>query len=176
VLFGEVDPCGRLAQTWPRSLEQLPPMMDYDIRHGRTYMYFEGEPQYHFGHGLRYTTFAFANLTTSSSTLKRDGAVEVSVDVRNTGARAGDEVVQLYVRYPESKVSRPHTQLRGFQRVGLAPGETKTVTLRLAAADLSYWDQARHAWLVEPGRVELLVGRSSADADLTVRTAVTVER
>jgi len=176
VLFGVVDPGGRLAQTWPRSLEQLPPMMDYDIRHGRTYMYFEGEPQFHFGHGLSYTAFALANLETSAATLERDGAVDVSVDVTNTGTRAGDEVVQLYVRYPESRVSRPNRQLRGFRRVSLAPGETQSVSFRLTAADLSYWDPSQQEWVVEPGPVELLVGRSSADADLTLRQRITVER
>jgi beta-glucosidase len=174
VLFGDVDPGGRLAQTWPQSLEQLPPMMDYDIRNGRTYMYFEGEPQYHFGHGLSYTTFAYANLRTSSSTLEQDGAVDVSVDVTNTGTRAGDEVVQLYVRYPQSGVSRPQKQLRGFQRIGLQPGETKSVTLRLVADDLSYWDPAQHNWVVEPGPVELLVGHSSADGDLVLRETINV--
>ena len=125
VLFGDANPGGRLAQTWPRSLDQLPPMMDYDIRHGRTYMYFQGEPQYAFGYGLSYTTFAYANLRTSAPSLARGGAIDVSVDVTNTGSRAGDEVVQLYVRYPESKVERPLKQLRGFQRVTLAPGETR---------------------------------------------------
>jgi beta-glucosidase len=176
VLFGDVDPGGRLAQTWPRSLDQLPPMMDYDIRNGRTYMYLEGEPQYHFGHGLSYTTFAYSNLRTSSATLDQDGAVDVSMDVTNTGARAGDEVVQLYVRYPESRVSRPRKQLRGFQRIRLAAGETKLVTLHLAADDLSYWDPAQHKWVVEPGPVELLVGRSSADSDLTLRRTITVDQ
>ncbi len=176
VLFGDVNPGGRLAQTWPRSLEQLPPMMDYDIRNGRTYMYFEGEPQFHFGHGLSYTTFAYANLRTSSATLGSNGAVDVSVDVTNTGTRAGDEVVQLYVRDPESSVSRPRKQLRGFERVNLEPGETKSVTLHIAAEDLSYWDTGQHRWVVEPGPVELLVGRSSADADLTLRQTITVGR
>ncbi len=174
VLFGVANPGGHLAQTWPRSLDQLPPMMDYDIRHGRTYMYFEGEPQYHFGHGLSYTTFALANLRTSAATMPRDGAVDVHVDVTNTGARAGDEVVQLYVRYPESRVSRPRKQLRGFRRITLEPGETKSVTMRLAATDLGYWDPSQEAWVVEPGPVELLVGRSSADSDLTVRQRITV--
>ena len=174
VLFGDADPGGRLVQTWPKSLDQLPPMMDYDIRHGRTYMYFRGEPQYAFGHGLSYTTFAWDRLRTSAASMARTGAIEVAVDVRNTGARAGDEVVQLYVRYPDSKVERPLKQLRGFARATLKPGESRTVTLRLAAADLAYWDAARHAWTIEPGRVELMVGRSSADADLTLKQMVTV--
>jgi len=174
VLFGEADPGGRLVQTWPRSLEQLPPMMDYDIRRGRTYMYFRGEPQYPFGYGLSYTTFAWERLRTSAASMGRDGAIDVSVDVRNTGTREGDEVVQLYVRYPGSKVERPLKQLRGFARATLRPGETRTVTLRLPASDLAYWDPARHAWVVEPGQVELMVGRSSADADLTLKQMVTV--
>jgi beta-glucosidase len=175
VLFGDANPGGRLVQTWPKSLDQLPPMMDYDLRHGRTYMYFRGEPQYPFGYGLSYTTFAYANLRTSAPRLARNGTVDVSVDVTNTGERAGDEVVQLYVRYPDAKVDRPLKQLRGFQRVTLGAGETKAVGVRLAAADLAYWDVARHAWSVEPGRVELMVGPSSADADLSLRTLVAVE-
>ena len=105
-----------------------------------------------------------------------DGALDVGVDVTNTGPRAGDEVVQLYVRYPDSKVERPRKQLRAFQRITLAPGETKAVTLRLAAADLAYWEAKRHAWVVEAGRVELLVGPSSADADLRLRQTVTMTR
>jgi beta-glucosidase len=174
VLFGDADPGGRLAQTWPRSLDQLPPMMDYDVRRGRTYMHFRGEPQYPFGHGLSYTTFSLANLRTSTDKIARNGTVSVDVDVANTGSRSGDEIVQLYVRYPESKVDRPLKQLRGFQRVTLAPAEVKTVTLRLAAADLAYWNPAKHTWIVEPGRVEVMVGRSSADADLKLRRTIAV--
>jgi beta-glucosidase len=124
LLFGDADPGGRLAQTWPKSLEQLPPMMDYDVRHGRTYLYFPGEPQYAFGYGLSYTTFRYANLRTSASELSQDGAVDIEVDVTNTGQRAGDEIVQLYVRRPESAVARPLKELRGFRRITLAPGET----------------------------------------------------
>jgi beta-glucosidase len=176
VLFGDTNPGGRLAQTWPQSLEQLPPMMDYDLRHGRTYMYSHAEPQFPFGYGLSYTTFAHANLRTSSPTLATGGSLDVSLDVTNTGARAGDDVVQLYVRYPDSKVDRPSWQLRGFQRLTLAPGETKAVTLYLAAVDLAYWDIKERDWAVEPGRVELMVGPSSADSDLKLRRTVTVGR
>jgi beta-glucosidase len=174
VLFGDVNPGGRLTQTWPGSLAQLPPMRDYDIRRGRTYMYFRGEPQYPFGYGLSYTTFGYANLRAGGGRLPRDGSLAVEVDVTNTGPRAGDEVVQLYVRYPESRVERPLKQLRGFQRITLAPGETRTVSLPLAARDLAYWDVKRKAWTVEPGRVELMAGPSSADADLKVRRTVVV--
>jgi beta-glucosidase len=174
VLFGDADPGGRLVQTWPRSLDQLPPMLDYDIRHGRTYMYLRDEPQYPFGHGLSYTTFAHANLRTGVARLARNGVLDVSLDVTNTGPRGGDDVVQLYVRHPASKVARPYKQLRDFQRVSLGPGETKTVALRLAAADLAYWDPALHAWTVEAGPVELMVGRSSANDELTLRRMISV--
>jgi beta-glucosidase len=166
VIFGDANPGGRLTQTWPASLDQLPPMMDYDIRHGRTYMYAKAAPQYAFGYGLSYTRFTYGNMRTSAESLRGGAALDVSVDVANVGPRAGDEVVQLYVRYPESKVDRPRKQLRGFSRVTIGAGETKTVTLRLTASDLAYWDTAKHAWVVEPGRVELAVGPSSADADL----------
>ncbi len=174
VLFGAVNPGGKLAQTWPRSLDQLPPMMDYDIRHGRTYQYFAGEPQYPFGYGLSYTTFALANLRVDRPSVSAAGTVAVTVDLANTGRRDGDEVVQLYVRYPNSKVSRPLRQLRAFRRVTVAAGATTTVELPLAAADLAYWDDARHSWTVEPGPVELLVGTSSAEKDLHLRTTLEV--
>jgi beta-glucosidase len=176
VLFGDADPGGRLAQTWPRSLEQLPPMMDYDIRNGRTYMYFKGEPQYAFGYGLSYTAFAYANLRTSTEWLSQDGSVDVEVELSNTGQRAGDEIVQLYVRRPESRVARPTKVLRGFARIHLDPGETATVKLPLAAADLSHWDSETGVWAVEPGPVEIMVGRSSRDADLTLRRTIVLAR
>jgi beta-glucosidase len=96
VLFGDYDPSGRIVQTWPRSLDQLPDMTDYNIRHGRTYMYFKGEPLYPFGYGLSYTSFQYSNLRFSSGKLTTGGTVIVSVDVKNTGKRAGDDVVQIY--------------------------------------------------------------------------------
>ena len=114
------------------------------------------------------------NLRASVAKLRTGATADVSVDVTNTGRRRGDDVVQLYVRYPASKVERPAKQLRGFRRVSLEPGETRTVTLPLAAADLAYWDSGRHAFVVEPGPVELLAGRSSADHDLTLRRTIVV--
>jgi beta-glucosidase len=163
-LFGDVNPGGRLVQTWPKSLDQVPPMMDYDIRHGRTYMYFKGEPLYPFGYGLSYTTFKYANLKTSSAKLAAGGEITVSVDVTNTGKRAGDEVVQLYATHLNSKVDRPRKELRGFQRIALKPGETRTVQLPLKAADLAYWNIEKHQWVVEADQVKLTVGSSSADS------------
>jgi len=125
VLFGDYDPGGHLVTTWPKSVDQLPPMMDYNIRHGRTYMYFKGEPLYPFGFGLSYTTFSYANLRASSARVAKDGAITVSVDVTNAGSRTGDEVVQLYVKHLMSKVERPVEELKGFERVALKPGETR---------------------------------------------------
>ena len=166
VLFGDFNPAGRLVQTWPRSLDQLPPMMDYDIRHGRTYLYFRGKPLYPFGYGLSYTTFKYSNLKTSAPSLASDGAITVYVDVKNTGRRAGEEVVQMYVKHPQSSVERPLKELRGFRRVALQPGQTRTVELPLSAASLAYWDVEKHDFVVESGRIEILVGGCSADLPL----------
>ena len=172
VLFGGYNPAGRLVQTWPKSLDQLPPMMDYNIRHGRTYLYFKGKPLYPFGYGLSYTTFKYSGLKTSSSSLAPDGSITVSVDVMNTGDRAGEEVMQLYVKHLRSKVGRPVKELRGFRRVALQPGETTTVELPLPAKSLAYWDTGRHAFVVEPDTVEISVGGSSADAKLKTKVKV----
>jgi beta-glucosidase len=166
VLFGDYNPAGRLVQTWPKSLDQLPPMMDYDIRHGRTYMYFKGQPLYPFGFGLSYTTFKYSNLKTSAASLDKDGSLKVSVDVQNSGKRAGEEVVQLYVKHLKSAVPRPAEELRGFQRVALKPGERKTVQMTLPAKSLAYWDADKHSWVTESETVRLMVGASSADLRL----------
>lgn len=163
VLFGDYNPGGRLVQTWPKSLDQLPDMMDYDIRHGRTYMYFKGEPLYPFGYGLSYTTFRYSNLRVSPAKLAQNGTTTVSVDVKNTGAMGGDEVVQLYVQHVHSSVPRPIKELKAFERITLKPGETRTVQLSLPAASLAYWNTQKHGWSVEREAVKLLVGRSSAD-------------
>jgi beta-glucosidase len=162
-LFGEYNPGGRLVQTFPRSLDQVPAKMDYDIRHGRTYMYFQGDPLYPFGYGLSYSTFRYSNLKTSAAALRAGGEIIVSVDVTNTGTRAGDEVVQLYVKHLNSGVERPLKELKGFRRVTLAPGQTRTVTLPLKAQTLAFWDMARQQWEVEADKVRLMVGSSSAD-------------
>ena len=172
VLFGDSNPGGKLTQTWPRSLEQLPDMMDYDIRHGRTYMYFRGDPQFPFGYGLSYTTFAFANLAVSRPSVGLPDTVTVSVDVANTGARDGDEVVQVYARVTGSPVERPAKKLVGFVRVTIPAGQTKRVDIPIRGADLAYWDVSRHAWALERARLELMVGNSSADAALTLRRVI----
>jgi len=163
VIFGDVNPGGRLVQTWPKSLDQLPPMMDYNIRDGRTYMYFKGEPLYPFGYGLSYTRFKYGDLKTDQPKLKRDGSISISIDVTNTGSRAGDEVVQLYVKHLNSKVQRPNQELKGFKRITLKPNETQTVAIPLAAKNLAYWDIKAHKFVVEKDKIQLLIGSSSAD-------------
>ncbi|HEV2325666.1 MAG TPA: glycoside hydrolase family 3 C-terminal domain-containing protein [Terracidiphilus sp.] len=173
VLFGDYNPGGHLVRTWPKSADQLPPRMDYKIREGYTYMYFKGQPLYPFGFGLSYTSFKFSNLRTSSPDLASTGTVTVSVDVTNTGSRAGDQVVQLYVEHLHSAVSRPHEELEGFQRVSLEPGQTKTVSIELPAARLAYWDVQTQTFRVEHEPVSLMIGDSSAD--IALKTTIQVE-
>jgi beta-glucosidase len=129
-------------------------------------------PESHSRHGLSYTTFAYRNLRLSTDHLAPDGALSVSVDVTNTGARAGDEVVQLYVRHLHSTVERPKKELKGFKRITLQPGETQTVPFPLEAAALAYWDADLGGWQVEPGQVRVMVGASSADIKLVADIVV----
>lgn len=175
VLFGDYSPAGRLNQTWPMGDAQLPPMMDYNIRHGRTYMYSKERPLYAFGFGLSYTTFTYEDLILSTPSVKADGKVEVTVKVKNTGKRAGDEVVQLYVKHIGAEVERPQLELKGFERVHIEPGAEKNVVLDLKPRDLAYWDSARQAWHVEKESVSILAGGSSdklpVQATLRIETA-----
>ena len=173
VLFGDYNPAGRLVHTWVQSIQQLPPMMDYNIRHGHTYLYFKKTPLYPFGYGLSYTTFRYSRLRVSAPSLKQGGEVTVSVDVANSGLRDGEEVVQLYVRFPNSKVERPVKQLSGFERVSIPRGHSRTVRIPLKASSLAYWDETKNGWSTEPGKVQVFVGASSADERLT--TSIRVE-
>ena len=172
VLFGDYDPAGRLTQTWVRDEADLPPMMDYNIRDGRTYMYAKQKPLYAFGYGLSYTSFAYSKLRVSATTLGPDATATVSVDVKNTGARDGDEVVQMYVSHEGSAVQRPVEELKGFARVSLRAGETKTVTLSLAAKALAYWSDEAKGFVVEKDRVVVKVGGSSDDLPLKATVEV----
>jgi beta-glucosidase len=162
VLFGDYSPAGRLPVTFYKSVTDLPPFDDYRMT-GRTYRFFKGEPLYAFGHGLSYTSFSYANLRTSSDSATTNDTVVVSVDVTNSGKRSGDEVVQLYVQHVGSAVERPIRDLRGYRRLTLAPGETRTVQMRLPIASLAYWDASAHHWVVEADQVRIQVGASSAD-------------
>ena len=166
VLFGDYNPGGHTVVTWPASMDQLPPMLDYDIRHGRTYMYFKGTPLYPFGYGLSYTTFTFAKLRTDKPSMAVDGEMVVSVDVTNTGKVAGDAVPQLYVQHLGSKVERPTQQLAGFKRIRLAPGETKTVQIPVKASQFAYWDAGKKDLVVEKEPLKLLLGASATDIKL----------
>jgi beta-glucosidase len=172
ILFGDDAPGGHTTVTWPASLDQLPPKMDYDIRHGRTYMYMKTKPLYPFGFGLSYTQFRFTGLRIAEPVLARDGQTDVSVSITNTGRTAGDAVPQLYVRHLDSHVARPMLQLVGFQRVHLAPGETRTVHIPLRASTLAYWDGATKAFVVEREHLQILLGTSSADIKLRQPLAV----
>lgn len=170
VLFGDYDPAGRLTQTWVRSMSQLPPLMDYNIRDGRTYMYLRSKPLYPFGYGLSYTTFQYSDLRLSSTTMPANGKIAVSVKVTNTGKRNGDEVVQMYVKHLDSKVSRPIEELEGFERINIPAGQTRTVSFPLTAKALAYWDGS--GWRVERDHVQIRVGASSADIRQKAEIAV----
>ena len=173
VLFGDYNPAGRVVVTWPQSIGQLPPMMDYNIGDGRTYMYFKGKPLYPFGYGLSYTSFRYSDLHVSSSRLRDNGEIEVSVKVTNTGNRSGDEVVQMYARCLDSQAQRPLEELKGFERVRINAGETKTVSMPLRAKSLAYWDNAGNGWKIEHDRVRVMIGSSSADIRTEKTIAVT---
>ena len=161
VLFGACSPAGKLVQTWPTGDDQLLPMMDYDLTHGRTYLYSKEKPLYAFGYGLSYTRFAYEKLNTSAAKMTGDGQVEVTVQVKNTGNRASDEVVQLYVTHLASSVERPQLELKGFRRIHVEAGKTVEAKMTIKARDLAYWDAVRHAWHVEKEPVRLLAGGSS---------------
>jgi len=166
IIFGVESPAGRLVQTWTASIDQLLPILDYNIRDGRTYMYDKHEPLFPFGHGLSYTTFDYRNLKMAKSTIKDGDIVDVSVDVKNSGNMDSDEVVQLYVSYPESMVDRPIKALKGFKRVHIPAGKSVTVIIPLKADELRYWNVSRHAFVLEKGKIDLMVGASSADIRL----------
>jgi len=161
VLFGAYNPAGRLTQTWVKDMADLPPMMDYKLRDGRTYLYAKQKPLYAFGYGLSYTTFAYTKLRLSESRIGKGGTVMVHVEVKNTGRRDGDEVVQMYVKHLGSNVPRTLEQLEGFARVHLGAGESMTVTMPLAAKDLAYWDEGSKSWVLEADKVQVMAGGSS---------------
>jgi beta-glucosidase len=162
-LFGDVNPGGKLPLTFPASEGQVP--LYYNTKPtGRGYDYVDGSgsPLFAFGTGLSYTTFEYGPLTLSSAAVPRDGAAQASVDVRNTGSRKGDEVVQLYIHDAVGSVSRPLKELKGFRRITLEPGETKTVVFPIGREQLVMLDKDMR-WTVEPGAFEIGVGGASDD-------------
>ena len=165
-IFGKFSPAGRLVQTWISSIDQLPPILDYNIRNGRTYMYDKNVPLYPFGYGLTYTSFKYSGLKTEKNSLKNSEVVNVTFNLQNTGNFDSDEVTQLYVSFPESKVDRPYIALKGFKRVFVGKGETIKVSIPLKASDLTYWDIDKHAFVLEKGVVKFFIGSSSEDSKL----------
>jgi beta-glucosidase len=161
-------------------MAQLPPWdfesheVAYDYLHGYRLLDATDEPpEFPFGSGLSYTSFALGRLALDRSSATASDVVTVSVDIHNAGARAGDEVIQLYVGYPDGEVQRAKSELRGFRRVSLQPGEVKTVQLELRPADLAYFDEPTAAWITQTGEHTVRVGTSSRD--LPLEATLTIE-
>jgi len=173
VLFGDVNPGGKLPITFPRSVGQLPVYYYQKPSAKRGYLLADKEPLFPFGHGLSYTTFVYSNLEVTPPRIGVGGQAVVSVDVTNTGEIAGDEVVQLYIRDRVSSVTRPVKELKGFERVTLEPGETRTVTFAITPDELSFLD-AHMERIVEPGLFDVMVGTSSVHLDTVVLEVVEV--
>jgi beta-glucosidase len=165
VLFGDFNPGGKLPITIPRSAGHLPAFYNYKPTARRGYLFDEVAPLFPFGFGLSYTTFTIANVRLDKKKIKQDASARVSADVTNTGSRAGGETVQLYIRDLVSSATRPMKELKGFRRILLAPGETRTITFDITPELLAFYD-ANMKFTVEPGDFEIMVGNSSRDADL----------
>jgi beta-glucosidase len=166
VIFGKVSPAGRLVQTWISSIDQLPPILDYNIRHGRTYMYKKGASLFPFGYGLTYTNFIYTGLKAEKNSIKNNETVNLTFDLRNAGNFDSDDVTQLYVSFPDSRVERPAIALKGYKRVFVGKGDMIKVSIPLKASDLTYWDTDKHAFILEKGRVAFFIGPSSEDSRL----------
>ncbi len=164
-LFGDINPGGKLPITIPRSVGHLPAFYNYKPSARRGYLFDDATPLYHFGFGLSYTSFSIENPRLSKKKIKRDGSTRLLVDVKNTGRRAGSEVVQMYIRDLFSSVTRPVKELKGFKKVFLKPGESTTVALDITTESLSFYD-IKMDYVVEAGDFEIMVGNSSRDADL----------
>jgi len=165
VLFGDYNPGGKLPITIPRSVGHLPAFYNYKPSARRGYLFDSVAPLYPFGFGLSYTTFAFKNVRLEKKEIRVGQSTRVLVDVKNTGKRAGTEVVQLYVRDCVSSVTRPVKELKGFQKILLRPDESRTVALELTPESLAFYD-VHMKYVVEPGEFEVMVGNSSSDSDL----------
>lgn len=178
VLTGKVNPSGKLSETFPQRLEDCPAFLNWPGEQGEVH-YREGlfigyrhydakriDPLFPFGHGLSYTRFEYSNLQLSAEELDETSQLQVSVEVSNAGPRSGKEVVQLYVHPQQSRLQRPEQELKGFQKVELAAGETCTVQWTLSSRDFSYYDPQLRKWLMEPGPSEIRIGASSRDLRL----------
>ncbi|MBP6580171.1 MAG: glycoside hydrolase family 3 C-terminal domain-containing protein [Sphingorhabdus sp.] len=169
-LFGDVNPGGKTPVTWPRSVGQVPTYYARNLTHNpdtiaTRYWDAPSTPRFPFGFGLSYTSFTIAPPTLDKAELAPGGKIIVSTTVSNTGQRAGDEVVQLYIHQKSGRASRPVRLMQGFQRISLAPGESRTVTFTLGESNVRYWSSAERGWVIDPGTFDLWVGNSST-ADL----------
>jgi beta-glucosidase len=172
IIFGDVNPSGKLTITFPKSVGQIPMFYNYKPS-AQAYEYLSQDnlPLYHFGFGLSYTQFKFENLRLEKSKIKTSGTTKVKIDVTNIGSRAGDEIVQMYIRDKVSSVTRPVKELKGFKRISLKPKETKTVTLDIGKEQLAFHN-VDYKFVVEPGEFEIMVGNSSRDEDLMKTTLI----
>lgn len=172
VIFGHYNPAGRLTQTWVKNITDLPHMMDYDITHGRTYMYFKEKPLYPFGYGLSYTRFNYSGTTLNDRVIERGDTLRVCFNLKNSGNMDGDEVVQLYVSARKHTDKDPIKQLKAFQRISLRKGETKKVELTVPYTELQVWDEKQNRFILPDKEMTLEIGASSSDIRLrtTFRT------
>jgi beta-glucosidase len=171
VLFGRYNPAGRLPMTFHRSIDDLPPMADYSVINGRTYMYAKTPVSYPFGHGISYTSFTYGPLAAPDHAAATD-TIDIAFPLTNSGPRDGEEVPQLYVRKLQStSPTRPQLQLKAFTRVPLAQGSTQTLHFSLKIQDLALWNTEEKKYTVEPGTYELMLGASATD----IRQRKTIE-
>jgi beta-glucosidase len=171
VLFGDINPGGKLPITIPRSVGHVPAFYNHKPSARRGYLFDEVTPLFPFGYGLSYTQFSISHPRLEPATINRDASTRVSVDVTNTGSRVGDEVVQLYVRDRVSSVTRPVKELKGFQRITLQPGESRTVSFDIGPDHLAFWN-IDMKFIVEPGEFEILVGANSVDLQSAILSVV----
>lgn len=172
VIFGHYNPAGRLTQTWVKNITDLPHMMDYDITHGRTYMYFKEKPLYPFGYGLSYTRFNYSGTALNDRVIERGDTLRVCFNLKNSGNMDGDEVVQLYVSARKHTDKDPIKQLKAFQRISLRKGEMKKVELTVPYTELQVWDEKQNRFILPDKEMTLEIGASSSDIRLrtTFRT------
>lgn len=165
VLFGDVNPSGKLPLTFPRSAGHIPQFYNHKASSSRGYLHDDISPLYPFGHGLSYTEFSYSDLQIDTPQVRAGGEANIRLHIKNTGERAGTEVVQLYVQDPAASVTRPVQQLVGFARVSLAPGQSAQLQFQLPVNQLAFLD-SRMRWVVEPGEIRVMLGSSSADIRL----------
>lgn len=158
VIFGKYNPGGKTTQTWPAGIEDLPPMLDYDIRNGRTYMYNQSKPLFPFGYGLSYTNFEYSNMKVQNNLQKSANSLTITADIKNNGDLDGDEVAQVYIKFEHDKAKK---RLKGFKRLTIKKGETRTVTFAIKSEDLKLWDNASAKWVLPSGSAEIQIGSSS---------------